>query len=363
MKERNIDKHGLAINIMKFQYFNFEFFNCQEIVLYETLMVLGGKSFAKREEFFHSTQTLADKTGIKRHSVDRILIKFKKMGIIDYQIKGMPKVKHIRILWDNILEMLPEIYQFNKVKEYFGGSTQPLIDFYKQLAEKDEKIPENIEEKNIIKNNTEEHDKKIKKEIQENAIAEDEENAVNNFNLFLDKLFQYKETPRKEFKVKDIIQALKYYDIKEVKEYVEYRYNNIGTFDMRKFFKFSESGRMTDLEEYFRLQEKGSEVFIDSLTDKFQDRIKYFNENSNKTKNYTPLPVKKSVIPKMSKVLKVKGRIDVINAFVAFADDILEGQINPNLDALSYFLKEENGEYPVIDRYQLKYIKEYSSHY
>ena len=65
----------------------------------------------------------------------------------------------------------------------------------------------------------------------------------------------------------------------------------------------------------------------------------------------------------MSKVLKVKGRIDVINAFVAFADDILEGQINPNLDALSYFLKEENGEYPVIDRYQLKYIKEYSSHY
>jgi hypothetical protein len=77
--------------------------------------------------------------------------------------------------------------------------------------------------------------------------------------------------------------------------------------------------------EYFRLQEKGSEVFIDSLIDKFQDRIKYFNENSNKTKNYTPLPVKKRVIPKMSKVLKVKGRIDVINAFVAFADDILEG--------------------------------------
>ena len=47
-------------------------------------------------------------------------------------------------------------------------------------------------------------------------------------------------------------------------------------------------------------------------------------------------------------------------AFVAFADDILQGQINPKHDALSYFLKEENGEYPVIDRYQLKYISNYS---
>ena len=170
MKEANKDQHGLAINIMKFQYFNLDFFNCQEIVLYETLVVLGGISFAKKEEFFHSTQTLAEKTGIKRHSVDRILIKFKKMGIIDYQIKGMPKVKHLRILWDNILEMLPEIYQFNKVKEYFGGSTQPFIDFYKQLAENDEKIAENTEEKNSIKNIKEEFKKEInyKVDVEEN---------------------------------------------------------------------------------------------------------------------------------------------------------------------------------------------------
>ena len=147
----NNDKHGLAINIIKFQYFNLEFFNCQEIVLYETIMVLGGISFAKKEEFYHSTQTLAGKTGIKVHSINKILRKFKDLGIIDYQIKGMPQVKHLRILWDNILEMLPEIYQFDKVEEYFGGSTQPLIDYYKQLAENNEKIAENTEEKNIIK--------------------------------------------------------------------------------------------------------------------------------------------------------------------------------------------------------------------
>ena len=164
------DNHGLAINILKYQHYNFEFFNCQEIILYETLMVLGGISFTGRDEFFHSTQTLADKTGVKRHSVDRILMKFKKMGIIDYQIKGMPKVKHIRILWDNILEILPKIYQFDKVEEYFGGSTQTLIDFYQLLGENNEKIAENTEEKNNIKNSKEEYKKEFnyKVDVEEN---------------------------------------------------------------------------------------------------------------------------------------------------------------------------------------------------
>ena len=170
MKEEKKDKHGLAINIMKFQYFNFQFFNCQEIVLYETLVVLGGISFSKKEEFYHSTQTLAGKTGIKEHSINKILRKFKDLGIIDYQIKGMPQVKHLRIIWDNILEMLPEIYQFDKVEEYFNGSTQPLIDFYKQLAESDKKIAENTEEKNNTKNKKEEYKKEInyKVDVEEN---------------------------------------------------------------------------------------------------------------------------------------------------------------------------------------------------
>ena len=123
MKEEKKDKHGLAINIMKFQYFNFQFFNCQEIVLYETIMVLGGISFAKKEEFYHSTQTLAGKTGIKVHSINKILRKFKDLGIIDYQIKGMPQVKHLRILWDNILEMLPE---FQWVPVQGNVNTQPV---------------------------------------------------------------------------------------------------------------------------------------------------------------------------------------------------------------------------------------------
>jgi len=277
----NKDKHGLAINILKFQYFNFEFFNCQEIVLYETIIVLGGISFAKKEEFYHSTHTLARKTRIKEHSINKILRKFRDLEIIDYQIKGMPKVKHIRILWDNILEMLPEIYQFNKVEEYFGGSTQPLIDFYKQLAENNEKISENNEEKNIIKNNTEEYEKKIKKEIEENAIAEDEENAV----IF----------------------------------------------------------------------------FLEELKAIFRNRIEQYNRDNEDYKDYVSLTIKNSVIKKMYWTLKFKEKTDIKNAFLAFSDDMLYMRVKPKLDALSYFLKEEKGEFPVIDTYKLHFIINYST--
>ena len=280
MNEGN-DKHGLAINIIKFQYYNLDFFNCQEIVLYETLVVLGGISFAKKEEFYHSTQTLAGKTGIKEHSINKILRKFKDLGLIDYQIKGMPQVKHFRIYWDNILEMLPEIYQFDKVEEYFGGSTQPFIDYYKQLAENNEKIAENTEEKNIIKNNTEEYEKKIKKEIEENAIAEDEENAV----IF----------------------------------------------------------------------------FLEELKAIFRNRIEQYNRDNEDYKDYVSLTIKNSVIKKMYWTLKFKEKTDIKNAFLAFSDDMLYMRVKPKLDALSYFLKEEKGEFPVIDTYKLHFIINYST--
>ena len=164
------DNHPLAINIIKYQFYNFNFFCCQEVILYETLVVLGGISFRKKNEFFHSTLTLSEKTGIKCHSVDKILKRFKKIGIINYEIKGMPKVKFIKLVWANILEILPEIYQFDKVKEYFGGSTEPLIDFYKLLAENKEKIAEEEKEKNNIKNIKKENKKEInyKIDVEEN---------------------------------------------------------------------------------------------------------------------------------------------------------------------------------------------------
>ena len=60
----------------------------------------------------------------------------------------MPNVKYITVLWDNIMELLPEIYQFDEFKKLFSGTTKPLLDYYKLLADTNK-------EKNINKNTNE----------------------------------------------------------------------------------------------------------------------------------------------------------------------------------------------------------------
>jgi hypothetical protein len=274
-----IHKHPLAINILKYQAYNFEFFSCQEIILFETLVVLGGISFSKREEFFHSTKTLIEKSGIKRHTVDKTLNRFVDLGIIELQVKGMPRVKYISIVWDKVLELLPKIYQFDEFIKQFDGTTKPLYDFFNQLAENNKKFDENDKEKNIIKNNIEEY---IDKEKYEEVVV-----------------------------VADA-----------------------------------------------RLQTTAKQL-IDLLKEIFQERIDNYNLDNDKNKRSTPLPVKASVTEKMCQALKTKKDTEIKDAFIAFADDILYGGVKPRLDALSYFLKEDNGEYPVIDKYQLKFLEEF----
>lgn len=356
-----IDKHPLAINILKYQAYNFELFSCQEIVLFETLVVLGGISFSKREEFFHSTQTLMDKSGIKRHTVDKTLNRFVDLGIIEFQIKGMPRVKYISIIWDKILELLPQIYQFDEFIKLFNGTTKPLYDFFNQLAENNKKLNENDKEKNIIKNIKEEYTEEENKEewIAADIASEEETTAIKDFKHFIENLFKHTDTPRKGFENKDLIQALEYYSLEEIKEYATHRNHRVGYFDMRKFFKFSESGRMIRLEEFYQNQVDQVNRFIDRLKDVFQARIGVYNNENDDYKEKTPLPVKQSVLNKMHKALNVKDKIEIKHAFIAYADDILYMRVKPKLDALSYFLKEENGEYPVIDNYQLKFISEY----
>ena len=195
----------------------------------------------------------------------------------------------------------------------------------------------------------------------ENVNASEEENtAIKEFKHFIENLFEHTDTPRKSFENKDLIQALEYYSLEEIKEYATHRNHLVGSFDMRKFFKFSESGKMIRLEEFYQDQNDRVNHFIDRLKDEFQDRIRVYNNKNDAYKEKTPLPVKQSVLNKMHKALNVKDEIEIKNAFIAYADDILHMRAKPKLDALSYFLKEENGEYPVIDKYQLEFICEYS---
>ena len=175
------DKHPLAVNIIKYQRYNFAFLNCQEIVLFETLLVLGGISF-KNKEFFHSTQTLSDKTGIKKHSINKILSRFKGLGFIEYQIKGMPKVKHITVLWENIFEQLPDFYQPNENDKQYDDIIKLFIEYFQPLTDTNK-------EKNINKNTNE----NIKIEKTANAAAEEHISILEGeFNdIFNNSVYKY----------------------------------------------------------------------------------------------------------------------------------------------------------------------------
>ena len=116
---------------------------------------------------------------------------------------------------------------------------------------------------------------------------------------------------------------------------------------------------MISLEEFYQDQDNRVKRFIERLKDEFQNRIKIYNNESDNYKQETPLPVKQSVLNKMHLALNVKDEIEIKNAFIAYADDILYKRVKPKLDALSYFLKEEKGEYPVINSYQLKFLCDY----
>ena len=101
--------------------------------------------------------------------------------------------------------------------------------------------------------------------------------------------------------------------------------------------------------------------FLEELKAIFRNRIEQYNRDNEDYKDYVSLTIKNSVIKKMYWTLKFKEKTDIKNAFLAFSDDMLYMRVKPKLDALSYFLKEEKGEFPVIDTYKLHFIINYST--
>ena len=59
------------------------------------------------------------------------------------------------------------------------------------------------------------------------------------------------------------------------------------------------------------------------------------------------------------KSTKLFEKEEVFNAFTAFCDDIINQQIEIKKEILNYFLKQENNEYPIIEKYRLKYLNSY----
>jgi len=342
-----IDNHPLAVNCLKFQYYNFNFFSCQEIVLFETLIVLGGISFKKKDEFFHSTKTLTDKTGIKKHTVDKSIERFETLGIIDVEVKGMPRVKFYKMNWDNIIELLPEIYQFDDFRKQFNESTQPLYDFFHQFAENNQEKNNNKNTNQNIKNN-------------DDALAN--ANNIKSFKDFLSSTFNYKNSVLGTFDNNDFIKALEVHEMAEIKNAVRSKnVSRVNLTDMRKFFKFNDKGEVIAVVENIEHRNVAADNLFNQLNDILKDRTDMHNYNPNKKRRkvYINLPKSKKEMNKLKSSLDSVKTDDLCNAFIVLADEVIQGVTKVKHGMISYLLKEEDGEYPVLNDYTLKYLCDY----
>ena len=344
-----IDNHPLAVNCLKFQYYNFDFFSCQEIVLFETLIVLGGISFKKKGEFFHSTKTLTDKTGVKKHTVDNSIKKFETLGIVDVEVKGMPRVKFYKMNWDNIIELLPEIYQFDDFRKQFNESIEPLYDFFQLCAENDQEKNNN---KNSNQNNNKEND--------DNALARADD--IDKFKDFLSNTFKYKDSVFGTFDNNDLLKALEAHEMEEIKNAVKSRNNRrYSLIDMRKFFKLNSKGQVIAVVEDIEHKNVVADNLFNKLNDTLKRRIDMHNNNpSNKrTKDYISLPKSKKELNKLIFSLETVEEGELVNAFTVLADEVIQGVTKVKHGMISYLLKEVDGEYPVLNDYILKFLCDY----
>jgi hypothetical protein len=108
----NADKNPTCLNILKLQRYNFKFFSLEEVVFFEYLIVKA-KAFGFGQ-FYHSTETISSETGIKRTKLDTIIGKFNKLGILQVEIKGFPKVKHFMVNFEHICFIVSNLSECRK---------------------------------------------------------------------------------------------------------------------------------------------------------------------------------------------------------------------------------------------------------
>lgn len=143
MSLTRIDRNPTAINILKLQRYNFDYFTLEEVVFFE-YMVVKGRAFGFKQ-FYHSHITIAREIGIKKAKLNTILGRFRELGIIETEVKGLPPVHNYKLNYEKIIELLPNIYRVAENEQLVAGFGKLLADFFQSLAEMSE-------QKNSIKN-------------------------------------------------------------------------------------------------------------------------------------------------------------------------------------------------------------------
>lgn len=341
-KIKKKDTHPLAINVLKFQRYNFDFFNCEEVVFFEYIVVKG-MAFKKKKEFFHSSETIRFETGIKKHSLNTIIKRFQNLGIISIEVKGMPKVKHFTVHFPKIVELLPQIYQLTENGQLQAVFSKHLADFFAPLVE-------NYLQKNNIKNNKKEN---IKEKIVNDS---DEETSLSIFNEFLSSLkFKNKISPAAlKFNEVDFFKALNQYDLELLFNYMEKYFKESYNPSLKQFFKFDKlaPNKIIKLEEMIIEEEQFIDSIIENLNETYNQRIAMYNEDDNysRAKSRSKLAVTNHLKSKIKEALNVLTEVEINNAFKPYIDEVIRGETNAN-KILPYFFAAKDGEYEVINNY------------
>ncbi|WP_157111542.1 hypothetical protein [Nonlabens spongiae] len=300
-------------------------------------------AFKKRNEFYHSAETIRTETGIKRSSLRTIINKFETLGIISTVVKGMPRVTHFQVHYPRIVELFPKIYQLSENGQLPYELSKQLADFFLPLVD-------NYQEKNNNKNTKEEFS--IEKYDSESEV----EDALLFFNDFLAQFrYQNKIAPAAlKYKELDFIKALKVYDRETIIEFVKIYFTDKVNPKLSKFFEFDQisKNRLVFIEKTKAEEYSYAKSFIDKLQKRYIQRLNMHNRNDSysRGKNESKLVVTERIVQKMINALRVKSEVEIENAFVPYIDEILKGESSAR-KILPYFLSIKEGEYEIIDTY------------
>jgi|GEM_PF-2267356 len=348
---RKEDKNPTCVNILKLQRYNFKFFSLEEVVFFEYLIVKA-KAFGFRP-FYHSTETISGETGIKRTKLDTIIGKFSQLGILQVEVKGFPKVKHFKVDFERIHALLAQIYQNAENGKLSADMLKLLTGFYNPLVE-------SYQKKNNIERINKEHNKI------ENQDGDTDWTAFGSlFNEFLLDL-------KIELNLREV--QCKYDEQHLYNLYSNYEQEVILE-NLRRYFKQnSYGGKVSDFLKTEKLSSKKNSFIEKTIFEekKFAENLlknleELYNQRrekvstSKKSYSKTALAINKAAIEKVRKVLKVRGENEIKNAFIAYADAIINKDIQP-AKILPYFFSDQFGEYGVLDSYLDHFNVNYAIH-
>lgn len=331
----------LALNILKFKRYNFNYFNCEEAVFFEYLIVKG-KSF-KFKEFFHSTETISSETGIKKHSLNTIIKKFTQKGYISIEVKGMPKVKYFTVHYPKIVEDLEQIYLLKE-------NGKPLYEFRKLLYEYFQSLVEIYQEKNINKNNNKNNKKDT---YSSEEIKELEQNLSDFNNLIFTLKGKYKLLPSQlHFSDFDFFELNKNYEFETIQKYVIEFFENNRTAKLQNFFKADKRAPQKNIfiENSINEELEFIDSFANNLQSLYNKRIELFNKKNKKNKSTTSLAFIPRIKQKIPLAIEEFGEVGVEHAFTAYTDSVLNGDTSPD-KFLPYFFANPEGYFGVISEY------------